>query len=1069
MPLIPTMSPAGNRQSRPSARRCFAERVSFALLLCLFICTAALAEQKGEWSEPSPRQLYEWAQEAKAAYRAGDFAAAATGGEALLSALRQRLAADDLELANVIHFLATTYQRSARLEEAEPLFVEALAIRRKSLPAAHPDLAASLTDLALLYHDQGRLVEAEPLYREALAIYRAALRSGHPNIALGLNNLALVYRDQGRLSAAEPLYKEALAILRAALPEDDPAIATAVHNLAELYRATGHLAEAQGLYEEALSIRRTALPPDHPLLATSLNSMAELLRAQGRLTEAEPFYLEALSIRRATLRSDHPNIATSLLSLAELYLAQGRVAAAEPLYQESLSIYRAGLPANHPHIAVGLNNLAEFYRITGRFHEARRAFQESLSIYRASLPEDHPGIAAALNNLALVQQALGQFAEAEGLYAQSLSMLHRTLPEDHPQLAESLGNKAWLDFAMRKPLAAASGLWRATEIFTRPANRATLALRAEIFERHALAALFASQTEPEAEPAATPAAAFLSLQWPLLGAAGEALLAGSARRSLGDARLDVVIRRRDSLLADHAATRQLYLAALGSPEAHGGPAGLAELKARYSDFSEALAESEAEMAEAFAGYAALALPQPLTLEATRSLLEPDEALITFLLGDPSIAMVVTRERYAWAFLPDAAELTEKARRLRCQAAISDPACRAAPRSFGTKGGQATRQPLDLVEPDEAHERQPFDLALAHALHQDLLAPFADILTGKNHLIIAPDGRLMGFPFQLLVTEAPKEGLPEEAAYRQAAWLIRHHAISLLPTVSSLKALRELGKDLPTAKRPFVGFGDPVIGEGEAMACPPRERLIASLGEQAAGLRSAAGVTADALFRSGSSAAGVALADVAAVRALARLPDTRCELEAVADALGAGRGDRYLDDMARESQVKALSRQGLLADYRVLLFSTHGLVAGEAGAAEPALVFTPPEVGSLEDDGLLTAGEVAGLKLNADWVILSACNTASGSDPNAEALTGLAKAFFYAGAESLLVSHWPVYSGSTVALVTEIFERLAARPDLSRAEALRQAMLAFLDPARPHLNPHPAYWAPFSLVGEGGVQ
>jgi CHAT domain-containing protein len=157
---------------------------------------------------------------------------------------------------------------------------------------------------------------------------------------------------------------------------------------------------------------------------------------------------------------------------------------------------------------------------------------------------------------------------------------------------------------------------------------------------------------------------------------------------------------------------------------------------------------------------------------------------------------------------------------------------------------------------------------------------------------------------------------------------------------------------------------------------------------------------------------------------------------------------------------------------VLHFATHGLLAGEtemlvASKAEPALILTPPAQASEEDDGLLTASEVAQLKLDADWVVLSACNTAAGvSDtPGAEALSGLARAFFYAGGRALLVSHWAVESEATVRLVTRAFDELKREPGIGRAEAMRRSMLALT--AAGGRNAHPATWAPFVVVGEGG--
>jgi CHAT domain-containing protein len=210
--------------------------------------------------------------------------------------------------------------------------------------------------------------------------------------------------------------------------------------------------------------------------------------------------------------------------------------------------------------------------------------------------------------------------------------------------------------------------------------------------------------------------------------------------------------------------------------------------------------------------------------------------------------------------------------------------------------------------------------------------------------------------------------------------------------------------------------------------------------------------------------GASIANVDEIRKLPRLPDTADELRAVARALGQSESQIFVGEKATEGRVKASN----LMPFRVLSFATHGLVAGElSGLQEPALVLTPPDIGSEQDDGLLTASEVAQLRLNAEWVVLSACNTAAGDKPDGEGLSGLAKAFFYAGTRALLVSHWPVSSDATVRLITSTFEELAARPEIGRSEALRRTMLGMLaDEASPHFA-HPAFWAPFVVVGEGG--
>jgi CHAT domain-containing protein len=198
--------------------------------------------------------------------------------------------------------------------------------------------------------------------------------------------------------------------------------------------------------------------------------------------------------------------------------------------------------------------------------------------------------------------------------------------------------------------------------------------------------------------------------------------------------------------------------------------------------------------------------------------------------------------------------------------------------------------------------------------------------------------------------------------------------------------------------------------------------------------------------------------------LSPLPETADELRSVGKQLRVSEADIHLGAAATESAVKRAD----LTLYRVVYFATHGLVAGEVvGLAEPALVLTLPAEPSDLDDGLLTASEVAQLKLNADWVVLSACNTAAGDKPGAEALSGLARAFFYAGTRALLVSHWRVDSEAATRLTTSTFEALQKDPSIGRAEALRRAMLAYLNDTSNPWNAYPDYWGAFSVVGEGG--
>jgi CHAT domain-containing protein len=277
--------------------------------------------------------------------------------------------------------------------------------------------------------------------------------------------------------------------------------------------------------------------------------------------------------------------------------------------------------------------------------------------------------------------------------------------------------------------------------------------------------------------------------------------------------------------------------------------------------------------------------------------------------------------------------------------------------------------------------------------------------------------------------------------RATPWLLRSKAIALLPAVTSLRTLRQLRPQLrTTAADPLLAFADPDFG-GEGSGTSQR---------------SVRGFSA--YFRDGRPLRE-------ALMTLPRLPNTRIEGRALALALGASPDAVLLGKAASKEQLLARNRDGRLARVRVLEFATHGLVIGDAsGLGEPALALA---VGERAEDGLLLASEAAGLHLNADWVLLSACNTASPDASEAEGLSGLARAFFYAGSRALLVSHWRVYDNIAAQLVPAILAAQRAHPGLSRADALRRASLAILDD--PVLNAaDPAAWAPFTLVGEPGT-
>ena len=341
----------------------------------------------------------------------------------------------------------------------------------------------------------------------------------------------------------------------------------------------------------------------------------------------------------------------------------------------------------------------------------------------------------------------------------------------------------------------------------------------------------------------------------------------------------------------------------------------------------------------------------------------------------------------------------------------------------------------------------YDGATAFALYDKLLTPVASTWQGKPQLIVAAAGALSQLPFAVLHTT------PEGGAGATAPWLIAQTAITQVPSLSAWLAIKTIAKSR-SANEAFIGWGDPMFSNQAPVAVNTvlARNLVLERASGLASLDAGDAANAPVSLRYGDMPA---------------LPDTREELQAIAKILSANsQSDVILGASATRASVLAASANGSLARKRVVAFATHGLMAGDLpNLSQPALAMTAtPGAGSNPLEPLLTLEDVLTLKLNADWVVLSACNTAAADGKGEEALSGLARGFFYAGSRSLLVTHWSVESESATQLTSATFAHYVANPQAPKAESLRQAMLQVMSIRR---FAHPAYWAPYALVGDGG--
>ncbi|HEX4178995.1 MAG TPA: CHAT domain-containing tetratricopeptide repeat protein [Rhizomicrobium sp.] len=489
------------------------------------------------------------------------------------------------------------------------------------------------------------------------------------------------------------------------------------------------------------------------------------------------------------------------------------------------------------------------------------------------------------------------------------------------------------------------------------------------------------------------------------GVTGQTIARMAARRAAETPALAAEVQAADDAVRARDAARM----ALAEENAKGNEdrsaARLALLQTQADAAASRADTLAAKLRTDFPAYADLADPGPVSLDAMKKALRPHEAFASFMIGVRSAyVLLVTQDGFtARPIQTNADDLANDIVGLR--------------EAFVPKLGKL---------PD-------FSLTNANALYRETLEPVSAQLGGIDHLTVAVNGALASLPFSLLVTAAPSD--PRD--YVHAAWLIRQTAVSETPSARAFMALR--GAARTAQARPFLGVGNPDFqGSGANQA-------------------QALGALASACQTGGP-------ADPALLRALQPLPETAAEVQAVGRDLGASPDDILLGAGATESALRARP----LDQYAVLYFATHGMLPGELHCqAQPALVLSPPTspTQSIADDGLLTASEIANLKINANLVVLSACNTGAsgGTRFGGGALEGLADAFFNAGAHAVLASHWEVPSAATRALMTNTFASMAKDPRHDAAEALRQAQLALIAQGP---TAHPFDWAAFILIGDG---
>jgi CHAT domain-containing protein len=978
---------------------------------------------------------------ADAAIAAGDLAGAQ---QQLLSALTATVAPDVIGAASIR--LSHIAQLRGNLAVAEVPLRDALKRLAGDNPAARPASAAIYLQLGAIALARGDTSRAQLALMKGIAIGKG-VAPNDPMLLEAELTLATAEIRAFRLSEAT-----------ARLADIEPRLTSMSPRMKALYQSTtGELAFRQYDYAHALTAQQRARElllalngANHAETARVETALGSSLFSAGRYAEATAMLQHAVAVYDRDTRFYAPALAVALVNLGQVYYATGRTSLAIATLDRAVALAQQSAGQGGQTEATALLHRGYAKLRQNDFGAAAADLQAATDIWAKPGTANRRAAAGAGVWLAEAERRAGRFEDASAVLDHSAAVLADIFGAESYAVSDVLLGRGELAMAREQPDQAITFLNHALTIRTAavgPNHIASLEVRSVLAVALALNGDIraARQTIAAVTMVVRQRMALQSLSGSgmpldeveaarrLLGR--HVMILAIAQKTVPDDQAEIVSEAFDIGQLARASAAGRAIADLGVRQSLGNVQAAAALREaqervlrwqmaeRALSAQVAAAESQSDLLSARQGVetlrvaaaeanAAFAKAYPAqTKVATAASASVGDIRQSLRTGEALLSYLTPENQsFLWLVTKQRAALIP---------IDHDSAW------FGERI-RTLRATVNPKEVSDLSDILPFATDAAADLYANLIQP-AGLSAEDVHLIIVPDGTLQSLPFAALLSG--RVAAPEDfAGYRQLPWLIRERDITILPEIGALVAFRTTIRP-SAAEEPFFGVGDP---------------LLAGTGTP----DSASATTADLL------------------RSLPPLPEAADELDALAAALEAPPTAVVTSTAATEAMIKSAT----LKNYRVIAFATHGLVAGDFGRLrEPGLVLTPPATAQGDDDGLLTAGEIADLKLDADWVILSACNTAAADGtPGAEGLSGLARGFFFAGSRALLVSQWEVLSVAAVQLTTSALQHLANEPQIGKAAALRLSMLGLMAPEQEDYLSHPIFWAPFELVGEGGA-
>jgi CHAT domain-containing protein len=871
----------------------------------------------------------------------------------------------------------------------------------------HPGTLTSLNNFATIYQDLGRLSEALSLFEKGYRLRKEVLGEKHYDTLTSLNNLARIYQDLGRLSKALPLFEKGYPLTKEVLGEKHPNTIKSINNLALIYQNLGRLSEALPLFEKSYRLSKEVLGEKHPSTLISLNNLAIIYQKLGRLSEALSLYEKGYRLMKEVLGEKHPNTLHGLNNLGMIYNNLGRLSEALPLLKKSYSLSQEELGEKHSHTLASLNNLALIYQDLGRLSEALSLYEKGYRLMKEVLGEKHPSTLISLNNLAIIYQKLGRLSEALPLFEKGYRLRKEVLGEKHPDTLGSLNNLAYayieqgnINQAIKHFETFVTGVESLRSGEFSAENRQSL-FKQWVDGYFGLSDLYTKQSRPQDAFRLAEMSKARTLLESLAAklAAQQSGLTATEQQQLQDyeARLAFLNNRIARALEKQRVEEQIAL------------------ETEKNQLVVQLTQFDRELKAKYPKYAQLSKVQTIGAKEGAKHLPADAVLISYLV-DENYVLAFTLQADGTLTAHDLGEFPDLKKDLK-----------AYPRQLASQS-QKEASTSKGNKPIRFRRTQQLDIKLG----QQLLAPLFETIKDKPHWIISPSGSLASIPFETLRLKGEQQPV---IAKRQISYVQSLSVLALLQKRDQVyQNLENRGTLLAMGAPLYEGMGTAKNqGNPSTVDFNIARQMVMRGGDFRSAYRQ--------LNQKWRNLPG-ALVELAQLETLFKETNPRI----------------YKQEEATEAKLQSLNQQGVLAQYRYLVFPAHGYLNQEIPALSALVlgqVNNPPEI-----DGYVTAGEWPGYDLKSDLMVLSACQTGLGEVVSGEGVMGLPYAFYVAGNKNTILTLWSIGDDVTVEFITSFFAKL--KKGVGQIEALTATKREFLNRGGRYSNP--VYWAAFVLYG-----